>query len=129
MIISKFSGLNSEKVFNAAGGTNWSEGNVKFQQDVKHLLETPLGSMLGNLSYGSNVYQMLFLPITNSTGTLLQEEIKRTIESNYGDIVVQSVDITFDKKNNKVYADIGISNGNSTITDYVNVDFERSGEF
>lgn len=126
MLIQKFKGMNSEKVFNVAGGTNWSEGDIKFQQDVKHLLETPLGSMIGNLNYGSKLYQLLFLPVNEATGTLIQEEIKKTIESNYRDIKVPYVEITF--KNNTVYASIGVTNGNSEITDYINIDFERSGE-
>ena len=126
MLLSSFRGINSEKLYNVAGGTNWSEGMIKFQQDVKHLLETPLGSMLGNLNYGSILYQYLFLPANDATGTLIQEEIKRTIEANYRDIKVPYIDVTFDK--NKIIASIGVSNGNSTVIDYINVDFERSGE-
>lgn len=126
MLIQKFKGMNSEKVFNAGGGTNWSEGEIKFQQDVKHLLETPLGSMIGNLNYGSNLYQLLFLPVNEATGTLIQEEIKKTIESNYRDIKVPLVEVTF--KGNTVFVSIGVTNGNSEITDYINMDFERSGE-
>lgn len=126
MLISKFRGMNSEKVFNVAGGTNWSEGYIKFQQDVKHLLETPLGSMIGNLNYGSNLYQLLFLPVNQATGNLIQEEIRKTIEANYSDINVHEVNVTFE--GNTIYASIGISNGNSSITDYVNIDFERTGD-
>ena len=126
MLIEKFKGINSEELFNVAGGTNMSEGMIKFQQDVKHLLETPLGSVLGNLNYGSKLYQLLFLPVSESTGTLIQEEIQRTIEVNYADIKVVSIDITFGKRT--IYASIGISNGNSNIAEYINVDFERSGD-
>ena len=132
MLLQQFKGIDSERLYNTYGGTNWSEGHVKFQQDVKHLLETPLGSMLGNTSYGSKIYQLLFLPDNEATGTLIQEEIRRTIESNYTDIKVQSVDISFGEvgtdKANCIYASLGISNGNSDAIDYINIDFERSGE-
>lgn len=126
MLLSSFKGINSEKLFSVNGKTNWSEGSIKFQQDIKHLLETPVGSMLGNLNYGSNLYQILFLPISESTGVLIQEEIKRVIEANYVDIKVPYVDVTFEK--NTVYVSIGVTNGNSDIIDYINIDFERSGE-
>ena len=110
MLIEKFKGINSEELFNVAGGTNMSEGMIKFQQDVKHLLETPLGSVLGNLNYGSKLYQLLFLPVSESTGTLIQEEIQRTIEVNYADIKVVSIDITFGKRTklNKCFAVKGV---------------------
>lgn len=126
MLLSKFRGIDSEHLFSANGRTNWVEGNVKFQQDVKHLLETPLGSMLGNINYGSNLYQLLFLPVSESTGTLIQEEIQRVIELNYIDIRVPYINVTFDK--NTVLVSIGITNGNSEVIDYINVDFERLGD-
>ena len=88
MLLGKFRGINSENLYSVNGRTNWSEGAIKFQQDVKHLLETPLGSMLGNINYGSKLYQLLFLPVSESTGTLIQEEIQRVIELNYVDIKV-----------------------------------------
>ena len=124
MLVPKYKGINSEKLYNLQGGTNWSEGYVKFEQDVKHLLETPLGSMLGNISYGSNLYQLLFLPVSESTGTLIQEEIRRTIERNYPDIKVPNIDIEFDK--NTVNAKIGIDNKNSNIIEYIDLNLERS---
>ena len=125
-LVPKFKGLDSEKVFNVQGRTNVVSGNTKFQQDVKHLLETPLGSVLGNLSYGSNLYQLMFLPIVESTGALIQEEIKTRIESNYSDIVIDSVDVVLGRRT--ISVSIGINNGNSNVVEYVNVDFERKSD-
>ena len=126
MQVPKFRGLNSEELFNVQGGTGVVEGNVKFQQDVKHLLETPLGSVLGNLNYGSNLYRYIFLPLRESTGNLIQEEIKTRIENNYSDITVDSVDVTMgDKTINKT---IGFNNNNSNIKDYIEMDIEREGD-
>ena len=126
MQVPKFKGLNSEDIFNAQGGTRVAEGNVKFQQDVKHLLETPLGSMLGNLDYGSNLYRYLFLPVKQSTGNLIQNEIKSRIENTYRDIVVDSVDVTFYE--NAIGVVIGFNNNNSNILDYIEMDFEKEGD-
>lgn len=113
-------------MFDVRGRTSISEGMTKFQQDVKHLLETPLGSVLGNLTYGSNLYQYLFLPVTEATGTLIQEEIKKRIEENYSDIKVDSIDISLSRK--EIDVSIGINNGNSNVLEYINLDFERSEE-
>lgn len=124
MLVPKYKGINSEELYNVQGGTNWSEGYTKFQQDVKHLLETPLGSMLGNISYGSNLYQLLFLPVNESTGTLIQEEIRNTIERNYPDIKVPNIDVELGK--HTVNVRIGIDNKNSNIVEYVDLNLERS---
>ena len=126
MQVPKFRGLNSEELFNVQAGTGVVEGNVKFQQDVKHLLETPLGSVLGNLNYGSNLYRYIFLPLRESTGNLIQEEIKTRIENNYSDITVDSVDVTMGDKT--INITIGFNNNNSNIMDYIEMDIEREGD-
>lgn len=126
MKVPKFRGLNSEELFNVQGGTGVVEGNVKFQQDVKHLLETPLGSVLGNLNYGSNLYRYIFLPLRESTGNLIQEEIKTRIENNYSDITVDNVDVTMGDKT--INITIGFNNNNSNIMDYIEMDIEREGD-
>lgn len=126
MQVPKFRGLNSEELFNVQGGTGVVEGNVKFQQDVKHLLETPLGSVLGNLNYGSNLYRYIFLPLRESTGNLIQEEIKTRIENNYSDITVDNVDVTMGDKT--INITIGFNNNNSNIMDYIEMDIEREGD-
>lgn len=126
MQVPKFRGLNSEELFNVQGGTGVVEGNIKFQQDVKHLLETPLGSVLGNLNYGSNLYRYIFLPLRESTGNLIQEEIKTRIENNYSDITVDNVDVTMGDKT--INITIGFNNNNSNIMDYIEMDIEREGD-
>lgn len=121
MLVPKFKGIDSVNVFDCRGGTGVAEGNAKFQQDVKHLLETPLGSVLGNLKYGSLLYQYIFLPVQESTGTLIQNEIKKRIEDNYSDIVIDTVDVTLSKR--KINVSIGMNNGNSNVVEYIDLDF------
>ena len=121
MLVPKFKGIDSVNVFDVRGRTGVAEGNVKFQQDVKHLLETPLGSVLGNLSYGPLLYQYIFLPVQESTGTLIQNEIKKRIEDNYSDIVIDTVDVSLSKK--KIEVSIGMNNGNSNVIEYIDLDF------
>ena len=126
MQVPKFKGLDSVNLINDQGGTNIIEGNLKFQQDVKHLLETPLGSVLGNLSYGSNLYKYLFRPVNEATGSLIQEEIKQRIEDNYQDIIIDTVDVTLNKR--AIYVKIGYYNNNSNVLDYIELDLEREGD-
>lgn len=126
MLVPKFRGINSENLYSPNGRVNVSEGMLKFQQDLKHLLETPLGSVLGNLDYGSNLYKYLFLPVQESTGTLIQEEIKTRIQRNYSDIIIDSVDVAFSRRT--INITIGMNNGNSNVVEYINLDFERSDE-
>lgn len=121
MLVPKFKGIDSVNVFDCRGGTGVAEGNAKFQQDVKHLLETPLGSVLGNLKYGSLLYQYIFLPVQESTGTLIQNEVKKRIEDNYSDIVIDTVDVTLSKR--KINVSIGMNNGNSNVVEYIDLDF------
>lgn len=125
-LVPKFKGIDAINVFNKQGSVNIVEGNLKFQQDIKHLLETPLGTIPGNLTYGSNLYTYLFMPANMATGTLIQEEIRRRIEANYADIVIDTVNVTFDNSvENKrtIYVSIGYNNGNSNILEYINMDF------
>lgn len=124
--VPKFKGLDAINVFNKQGKTNYAEAHIKFQQDVKHLLETPRGSVLGNLDYGSNLYRYLYLPVKQSTGTMIQEEIRNVIESNYEDIIIDTVDVVLGSKTIEV--SIGYNNGNSNVIDYINLDFESGGE-
>ena len=71
-LVPKFKGLDAVNVFNVQGQTSTVEGNVKFQQDVKHLLETPRGSVLGNLDYGSELFAIIQRPVSQATGALIQ---------------------------------------------------------
>lgn len=123
MLVQKFKGIDSEDLFTAWGTTNVATGNLKFQQDIKHLLETPLGSVVGNLDYGSNLYQLLYLPVNDALGTMIQEEIRNCIERNYNDILVEEVEVYFEKRT--VQVKIGINNNNSNILEYINIDLNK----
>lgn len=126
MIVPKYSGMDSVNTFNIQKRTNVVTGNIKFQQDVKRILETPLGSVLANPTYGSNLYEYLSYPVNDALGVLIQEEVKTRIEQNYKDIVVEEVNVTFEGKS--VSVEIGMNNGNSNVLDFINVNFEGSEE-
>ena len=123
MLVQKFKGIDSENLFTSWGTTNVAIGNIKFQQDIKHLLETPLGSVVGNLDYGSNLYQLLYLPVNDALGTMIQEEIRNCIEKNYSDILVEEVEVYFEGRT--VQVKIGINNNNSNILEYINIGLDK----
>lgn len=125
-LVPKFKGLDAVNVFNIQGQTSTVEGNVKFQQDVKHLLETPRGSVLGNLDYGSELFAIIQRPVSQATGALIQNEIKSCIERNYSDIVIDTVDVSFEGRN--IYVSIGMDNGHSNVVEYIDLDFKRGEE-
>ena len=123
MLVKKYSGMKYTELFNAWGGTKVEEGNIKFQEDIKLLLETPIGSVLGSPSFGSNLYRYMFQPLSNDLGILIQNEIKERIEKYYSDIRVEKVSVTLSNK--KVSVSIGLNNMNSNVLDYVDLDFSR----
>lgn len=122
MIVPKFSGLDNQEVFTPSGNTKVSTGNIKFQQDVKLLLETPIGTMLGNPTFGSNLYSFLHSPITNGLGSLIQNEVRQRIEDNFEDIKIDEVNVTF--AGHTIYLNIGFNNKNSNILEYIDLQIE-----
>lgn len=124
MIVPKFSGLDNQDVFSSSGGTRVATGNLKFQQDVKLLLETPLGTMLGNPTFGSNLFSFLHSPITNGLGSLIQNEVRQRIEDNFEDIKIDEVNVTFE--GHTVLLNIGFNNRNSNILEYIDLQIEGS---
>ena len=123
MIVKKFSGLSSTKLFNTWGGTRLIEDNIKFQEDVKNLLETPLGSIPGNPTFGSNLFKFLYMNVTTSLGALIQQEVRDRLESNYPDILVDSVDVILERR--AVKLTIGMNNSNSNVITYINLELAK----
>ena len=123
MIVKKFSGLSSTQLFNTWGGTRLIEDNIKFQEDVKNLLETPLGSIPGNPTFGSNLFKFLYMNVTTSLGALIQQEVRDRLESNYPDILVDSVDVILERR--AVKLTIGMNNSNSNVITYINLELAK----
>lgn len=62
-------------------------------QNIYTLLSTPLGSRVYNRSWGSNLPNLLDLPINNTTQLLVSSQIAIDIEKNLYDFLVESVSV------------------------------------
>lgn len=98
MNILNLSGMTVINPITSLGNIRVVRNIEKFHSDLKVLLETEKGTMIYNPDFGSNLYRYLFLPANSSTASLIREEIRTCIESNFDNIIVQSIDIIFTDK-------------------------------
>lgn len=111
----------STNLLNNLGGVKISQVNNKFHENIRLLLETEKGTLIGDPDFGSNLHELLYEPANEATGALIRQEIANTIEAYYDNLVVESVDITF--KTNTVQASIYYKIYNSNIGDTVMLEF------
>lgn len=94
----------------------------KFHNDLKVLLETEKGTMIGDPEFGSNLFKYLFLPASASTAALIREEIRTNIESNFENIIVKNINIIFEKNTATVeitYAATSEESGETIILSFI----------
>ena len=60
MNIFNIAGASAEQTFNNLGGFKRLIQNNKFHDNLKVLLETKKGTLIGDPDFGSNLYQLLF---------------------------------------------------------------------
>lgn len=95
----------------------------KFKEDLRMLLETKRGTLIGDPAFGSNLYQILFEPANESTAALIRQEVATTIEKYYTTVSIQQIDINF--KSNTVQISIFFNIINTNIGDTVMLEFIR----
>ena len=76
-------GMSTDKVINPLGSIGVVAQHDKLQQDVRTLLLTQRGSLIGNPAYGSTLHTYLFEPSSETTLTLLNNEISDILKTNY----------------------------------------------
>lgn len=116
-------GPSAEALLNSLGGWRKIPPNAKFNDDLKVLLETRKGTLIGDPSYGSNLYELLFEPANEATASLIRHEVASTIEEHYGNINIESVDVTFRPLTIKL--DIAYSFINTNVGDTAIIEFIR----
>lgn len=116
-------GMNSQNLINVRGGLTVAESSSKFHDDLKILLETKRGTLVGDPEFGSNLYLYLYEPANEATASLLRTEVDTVISKYYPNFVVQSVDVYFREKT--VALVITYSIVNSNVTDSVTLEFIR----
>lgn len=116
-------GPSAEALLNNLGGWRRIISNTKFNDDLKVLLETRKGTLIGDPSYGSNLYQLLFEPANEATAVQIRHEVANTIEEHFGNLVIDSVDVTF--RPHTVRLDIGYTFVNTNVGDTAVIEFIR----
>lgn len=77
------------------GNVKVTTGIKKFHEDLKVLLETKKGTLIGDPNFGSDLCDLLYEPANNLTANEIRQEIAETIETYYTNVSIQSVDVTF----------------------------------
>lgn len=99
MNILNLSGLSLRKPISEFGNTGISQTANKFEEDLKVLLMTEKGTMLGDPEFGSDLYKYLFNKSNELTASLIRDEIKRCVEEYFDYVLVKNIDIEFDGNN------------------------------
>ena len=87
------------------------------------MLETRRGTLIGDPSYGSDLYELLFEPANEATAAQIRQEVASTIEEHFGNIVINSVDVAF--RPYTVKLDIAYSFINTNVGDTAVIEFIR----
>lgn len=122
MNILALTGMTVINPINSLGGIRVVQNVEKFHSDLKVLLETEKGTMIGDPEFGSNLYRYLFLPASESTASLIREEIRTCIENNFENIIVQNIDIIFENNTASVvitYAATSEESGETIILSFI----------
>lgn len=94
-------GMSTDKVINTLGSIGVVAQHDKLQQDIRTLLLTRKGSLLGNPEYGSNLYRYLFDNSSNTNILLINDEVKSVLMDNYN--FIKEVTINSEIDSNLLY--------------------------
>lgn len=83
MNVLNLQGLSTDKVINPLGQLGVVNQQEKLAQDIRTLLLTRYGTVLGNPTYGSKLHEILFDQASEETMHVAEHEIKTIINSNY----------------------------------------------
>ena len=108
-------------LLNNQGGAKINNTGTKFQEDMRILLETQRGTLIGDPNFGSDLHDILYEPSCEGTAALIREEVAASIERFYPNISITQVDVTFKPYTVKLNIYYKISNTN--IDDTVMLEF------
>lgn len=95
MNIFGIAGASAESTLNNLGGFRRLISNNKFHDNLKVLLETRKGTLIGDPDFGSNLYQLLFEPANEATASQIRQEVATAVEKYYPNVVIDQVDVSF----------------------------------
>ena len=96
MNILSMQGMSTATVINSQGSIGIVSQYDKLQQDIRTLLLTRKGSLLGNPEYGSNLYKFLFELSSDTNLVLINKEIRDVLLDNYNFITEVKIDSKID---------------------------------
>ena len=107
-------GMSTDKVINPLGSIGVVAQHDKLQQDVRTLLLTRKGSLIGNPAYGSNLYTYLFEHASDTTISLVNSEIEDILRQNYN--FINSVETSARVEGNILYISISYTTINDNLS-------------
>lgn len=107
-------GMSTDKVINSYGGIGVVVQHEKLQQDIRTLLLTKKGSVIGNPGYGSTLHTYLFDNSSNNTILLVNTEITDILKSNYN--FINEVETTSKVDGNSLFISISYTTINDNLS-------------
>lgn len=107
-------GMSTDKVINPLGSIGVVAQHEKLQQDVRTLLLTQKGSLIGNPNYGSNLHKYLFDHANNTSITLITSEISDILKKNYN--FINTVETSAKVDSNILYISISYTTINDNLS-------------
>ena len=116
-------GPSAESLINNLGGWRRIISNNKFNDDIRVLLETKRGTLIGDPSFGSDLHELLFEPANEATASQIRQEVAQTIEEHFGNVSIGYVDVSF--RPYTVKLSIGYTFINTNVGDTAVIEFIR----
>ena len=111
------------QLLSTLGNVKQESSVKKFHEDLRVLLETKRGTLIGDPNFGSNLCDLLYEPANTMTANQIRQEIATTIEKYYNNVNITQVDVTY--KPHTVQLGIYYRLFNSNINDTVMLEFIR----
>lgn len=113
----------SLQLLSTLGNVKQESSVKKFHEDIRVLLETKRGTLIGDPNFGSNLCDLLYEPANAMTAGQIRHEVATTIEKYYTNINITQVDVTY--KSHTVQLSIYYRMFNSNIGDTIMLEFIR----
>lgn len=113
MNILNLQGLSTDKVINPLGQLGVVNQQEKLAQDLRTLILTKYGTVLGNPTYGSKLHELIFDQSSDDTLHVAEHEIKSIIISNYN--FIYSVDVVCSINKNELHILVNYSTMNTEL--------------
>lgn len=127
MNILSMQGMTTDKVINPLGQIGVVSQHEKLKQDMLTLLLTRYGSVIGNPTYGSHLYEYIFENASAATMTSLNLEITKLLSTHYDFIYDIKVDTSVNEHILKVRISYSTLNTNLSTTLEFNIPLNENG--